>query len=84
VDSLYARDQAVGGAALLRQALMHWQYARRMLGESSYTEPIERQLLASVRTLNELRPLRAVDGPHTEERAAFCEQFDAVARSMAS
>ena len=46
VDSLYARDQAVGGAALLRQALMHWQYARRMLGESSYTEPIERQLLA--------------------------------------
>jgi hypothetical protein len=46
VDSLYARDQAVGGAALLRQALMHWQYARRMLGESSYTEPVERQLLA--------------------------------------
>ena len=47
VDSLYARDQAVGGAGpLLRQGLMHWQYARRMLGESSYTEPMERQLLA--------------------------------------
>ena len=40
--------------------------------------------VTSVRTLNELRPLRAVDGPQTEERAAFCEQFDAVARSLAS
>jgi len=34
------------GATLLRQALMHWHCARRMLGESAYTAAIERQLLA--------------------------------------
>ena len=53
-----------------------------------YDQPLSilggRPVSYSVRTRNELRPLRPVDGPHTEERAAFCAQFDAVARSMAS
>src|SRR6266571_3838762 len=44
-DSLYNRDQAVGGAALLRQALRQWQRARRMLDESAYTEQTGRELM---------------------------------------
>jgi len=44
-DSLWKRDQAVGGAALLRQSLRQWQHARRMLDESSYSEAVGGQLL---------------------------------------
>jgi transcriptional regulator with XRE-family HTH domain len=44
-DSLWKRDQAVGGAALLRQALRQWQRARRMLDASSYSETAGSQLL---------------------------------------
>ena len=44
-DNLWKRDQAVGGAALLRQALRQWQRARRMLDESSYSEAAGSQLL---------------------------------------
>ncbi len=44
-DSLWNRDQAVGGAALLRQALRQWHRARRMLDESSYTEQAGRELM---------------------------------------
>jgi transcriptional regulator with XRE-family HTH domain len=45
IDSLCSRDQAIGGAALLKQALRQWQRARRMLDESDYAEPIGRDLL---------------------------------------
>lgn len=44
-DSLWNRDQALGGAALLRQALRQWHRARRMLDESSYTEQSGRELM---------------------------------------
>jgi|SRR5450755_30770 transcriptional regulator with XRE-family HTH domain len=44
-DSLWNRDQAVGGAALLTQALRQWRRARRMLDESSYTEQAGRELM---------------------------------------
>ncbi len=44
-DSLWNRDQAVGGAALLKQALRQWHRARRMLDESSYTEQVGRELM---------------------------------------
>lgn len=44
-DSLYSRDQVVGGAVLLRQAVRHWQRARRMLDESAYSEGVGRDLL---------------------------------------
>jgi transcriptional regulator with XRE-family HTH domain len=44
-DSLWQRDQAVGGAATLKQALRHWQRARRMLDESAYPEDVGRELV---------------------------------------
>jgi transcriptional regulator with XRE-family HTH domain len=44
-DSLWNRDQAVGGGALLRQALRQWHRARRMLDESSYSEQSCRELM---------------------------------------
>ncbi len=50
-DSLCAQDQATGGAAQLRQALLHWQYARRMLDESDYDEHIGRDLMTAAGTL---------------------------------
>ncbi len=46
-DGLYRRDQAVGGAGLLKQAFRQWQRARRMLDESSYTDTVGNQLLAA-------------------------------------
>jgi transcriptional regulator with XRE-family HTH domain len=46
VASLGSRDQAVGGGALLRQALRQWQRARQMLDESDYSEAVGRDLLA--------------------------------------
>jgi hypothetical protein len=45
VDSLYSRDQAIGGAALVRSGLRQWRRARRMLKESSYTDTVGRELL---------------------------------------
>jgi transcriptional regulator with XRE-family HTH domain len=44
-DALWSRDQAVGGAVLLRSALRQWDRARRMLKESSYTDAVGRELL---------------------------------------
>jgi transcriptional regulator with XRE-family HTH domain len=44
-DSWYTRDQVVGGAALLAQAMRQWRQARRMLDESSYTEQTGRELM---------------------------------------
>jgi hypothetical protein len=61
VDSLYSRDQAIGGAALLRSALRQWQRARRMLNESSYTETIGRQLLVLNGSLADLSGWLAFD-----------------------
>jgi transcriptional regulator with XRE-family HTH domain len=45
VDNLHSRDQEVGGAALLRQALRQWQRVRRMLDESDYSEAVGHDLL---------------------------------------
>lgn len=45
VDSLNCRDQAIGGAVLLKQGLRHWQRARRMLDESDYSERVGGDLL---------------------------------------
>lgn len=44
-ERLSSRDQTVGGAALLRQALRQWHRARRMLDESDYPEAVGRDLL---------------------------------------
>jgi hypothetical protein len=44
-ERLSSRDQSVGGAALLRQALRQWHRARRMLDESDYPEAVGRDLL---------------------------------------
>jgi transcriptional regulator with XRE-family HTH domain len=46
-DSLSRRDQTVGGAAILKQALRHWRRARRMLDESDYSETVGRDLLST-------------------------------------
>jgi hypothetical protein len=46
VDNLSSRDQAVGGGALLKQAIRQWQRARRMLDESDYPEQVGRDLLS--------------------------------------
>jgi|HubBroStandDraft_1064217.scaffolds.fasta_scaffold15654_5 transcriptional regulator with XRE-family HTH domain len=46
VDNLSSRDQAVGGGALLKQAVRQWQRARRMLDESDYTEQVGQDLLS--------------------------------------
>jgi DNA-binding XRE family transcriptional regulator len=61
VDSLYSRDRAIGGAALLRSALRQWQRARRMLNESNYTETIGRQLLVLNGSLADLSGWLAFD-----------------------
>ncbi|GAA2618586.1 helix-turn-helix transcriptional regulator [Actinomadura fulvescens] len=45
-ERLYRRDQNVGGAALLRQAVRQFHRARQMLDESDYPAPIGRELLA--------------------------------------
>jgi transcriptional regulator with XRE-family HTH domain len=45
VERFESRDQAVGGGALLRQALRQWQRARRMLDESDYAEIVGRDLV---------------------------------------
>jgi len=50
-DSLWQRDQAVGGAAILKQALRHWRRARRMLDESDYPEAVGRDLLGTTSSL---------------------------------
>lgn len=50
-DSLCEQDQATGGAAQLRQALVHWQYARRMLDESNYSEQVGLDLMTAAGTL---------------------------------
>jgi transcriptional regulator with XRE-family HTH domain len=44
-DALWSRDQAVGGAVLLRSGLRQWARARGMLKESSYTDVVGRELL---------------------------------------
>jgi hypothetical protein len=44
-DALWSRDQAIGGAALLRSGLRQWDRARQMLKESSYTDTVGRELL---------------------------------------
>ena len=45
-ENLSSRDQAIGGAALLKQAVRQWQRAKRMLDESDYTEAVGRNLLS--------------------------------------
>ncbi|SRR6266566_1855467 len=50
-DSLWRRDQAVGGAAILKQAVRHWRRARRMLDESDYSEAVGRDLLGTASSL---------------------------------
>jgi len=50
-DSLCERDQAVGGAAQLRQALVHWRYARRMLDEADYSQQVGLYLMSAAGTL---------------------------------
>ncbi len=46
VDSLYLRDQAIGGATLAQAALTHYYDARRMLDEADYREDVGRELMA--------------------------------------
>jgi hypothetical protein len=46
VNSLYGRDQAIGGARLLRSGVRQWRRAQRMLKESSYTDTVGRDLLS--------------------------------------
>jgi transcriptional regulator with XRE-family HTH domain len=82
-DELSPRARAYKGA-MLAGALFQQGAWEDAITEGAAVLPTLASGVTSIRTLNELRPLRAVDGPHTEERAAFCEQFDAVARSMAS
>jgi len=45
-ENLSSRDQAIGGGALLKQAVRQWLRAKRMLDESDYTEPVGRELLS--------------------------------------
>jgi transcriptional regulator with XRE-family HTH domain len=47
-DSLYGREQAIGGGGILKQALRQWHRARRMLDESFYTEQIGGELISAV------------------------------------
>ena len=47
-DSLYSREQAIGGAGVLNQALRQWHRARRMLDEAVYTEQVGRELIGAV------------------------------------
>jgi transcriptional regulator with XRE-family HTH domain len=47
-DSLYGREQAIGGAGVLKQALRQWHRARRMLDEAVYTEQVGRELIGAV------------------------------------
>jgi transcriptional regulator with XRE-family HTH domain len=61
-DSLWQRDQAVGGAAILKQALRHWQRARRMLDESDYSEAIGGELLRVASDLGACSGWLACDG----------------------
>jgi transcriptional regulator with XRE-family HTH domain len=46
-DRLRRKDQEVGGAGLLRGALLQYRRARRMLDESDYNERIGRELLSA-------------------------------------
>lgn len=84
LDGNLTRRNRTYYGALLSGALLKQDAREHSITEGMSVLPALADGVTSVRTLNELRPLRAVDGPHTEERAAFCEQFDAVARSMAS
>ena len=84
LDSNLTRRNRTYYGALLSGALLKQHAREHAIAEGMSVLPALADGVTSVRTLNELRPLRAVDGPHTEERAAFCAQFDAVARSMAS
>lgn len=45
-ENLSSRDQAIGGGALLKQAVRQWDRARRMLDESDYTEQVGCELLS--------------------------------------
>jgi transcriptional regulator with XRE-family HTH domain len=62
LDSLWSRDQEVGGALLFRSALLHWQRARQMLDESSYTDRIGRELLIVAANLTVCAGFLAFDG----------------------
>src|SRR5216683_3201220 len=46
VDTLYIRDRAVGGGALLLAGLRQWERARRMARQPACTDVIKGQLLA--------------------------------------
>jgi Helix-turn-helix domain len=48
LNSLYHRDEKVGGTALLRPTLRQLHRARRMLKESRYTDAVGRDLLVAV------------------------------------
>jgi hypothetical protein len=84
LGSNLTRRNRIYYGALLSGALLKQDARDHAIAEGMSILPALADGVTSVRTLNELRPLRAVDGPQTEERAAFCEQFDAVARSLAS
>lgn len=63
-DSLWKRDQAVGGAALLRQAVRQWQHARRMMDEADYSESVGRGLLKVTGNLAVCAGFLAFDAGH--------------------
>lgn len=63
-DSLWQRDQSVGGAVLLKQALRQWHRARRMLDESSYSEMIGRELIRVTGSMAVCAGWLAFDGGH--------------------
>ncbi|MBV9445743.1 MAG: hypothetical protein JO345_07595 [Streptosporangiaceae bacterium] len=60
-ESLWLQSGSVGGAALLRPALRHWQLARRMLKRSSYTDSVGRELLVSTGQLADVSAYFAFD-----------------------
>ncbi|HEV2373598.1 MAG TPA: hypothetical protein VGS19_15670, partial [Streptosporangiaceae bacterium] len=61
-DSLYSRDQAVGGGVLLSQAVRHWRHSQRMLDESDYSEAVGRDLLRVTGSLAVCAGWLAFDG----------------------
>jgi hypothetical protein len=73
-DALWSRDQAIGGAALLRSGLRQWQRARQMLKESSFTETVGRELLGTTGRLGVCVGWLAFDsGQHKLARTLYTQ-----------
>lgn len=82
---LRAQGNAVGGGAVLPQALRYFMHARRMLDESDYTETVGRELLVVTADLGIESAWFAFDGNHqglarrlNEQAALVVESADAT------